>query len=587
MSRRNWLRTLFAVRYLRRSQLLFWIWRRVVQPRLDQSMGPATAPPYPAAVSFQFLNHERTFPAGSLDWQPAGASRLWVYNLHYFSFLHDEERSVEERQALIAHWVAANPRGFGPGWEPYPVSLRLVNWCLWELRQPGSLSAAAITSAQEQAHWLCQRLEKHILANHYLENLKALVFAGVLLDCRHAERWLITGQRELGRQLAEQFLPDGGHYERSPSYHCLLLDGLLDLLELDQKRPGRLKPALIAAVRGCAQRGLALLSDIELPGDRYPLFNDSALDSAPRPSVLHARARELGLTYPSMNGNRLIAYPGFGIFGLHDPGRQNLAIKCGPVGPDYQPGHTHCDMLSYEWMVEGQPIIVDTGVYEYQLGELRHYVRSTAAHNTVSVEGAEQSEIWAEFRVGRRAQVLAASVERRPGGVVFRGAIKAFPAAGWLRHQRQIDVYEGATEWHLDVCDEIYGSAWREVSTRLLLHPDITVVQQEHGYELHREGVRLGRLDVEAGVALTVVSAPYCPEFGLRREAWQIVMTRSSALPTRIDYRLHIHKNIMKGQGLRTAQEQSPLKAVFSSRARQEESESISVGGSEGRQRGA
>lgn len=542
----RWWKIVAAIAYLHPRQLLFWVWRRLLQPRLQCRVPPVAAPPYSHPARFCFLNHHRDFAAGSLTWEPEGEARLWVYNLHYFAFLHDEEtqRSTAEKKALIAHWIAANPRGQGTGWEPYPVSLRLVNWLLWELRQPGRLDARARASAAEQAHWLSRNLERHILANHYLENLKALVFAGALLKDARAPRWLERGQRGLQAELAEQFLPDGGHYERSPSYHCLLVDGLLDVLELDRAVPGRLASQLVAAVRHRAVRGLELLAAIELPGDRYPLFNDSALDSAPRPSALYARARQLGLRWTGASENRLVALPGFGVFGLHTETQTALSIKAGPVGPDYQPGHTHCDLLSYEWLVEGQPVIVDTGVYQYQPGEMRRYVRSTAAHNTVAVAGAEQSEVWGEFRVGRRAQLLSAGMARQAQGAVFHGAIRAFPAAGWLNHRRQVRLQETASAWCLEVGDEVRGPIGaRALSTRLLLHPDIRVVKRDQGCELYRGETHLGGLSMKPDMSLQVLAAPYCPEFGLRHEAYQLVMSSHSPLPVQLCYSLHIHKN--------------------------------------------
>jgi len=85
--------------------------------------------------------------------------------------------------------------------------------------------------------------------------------------------------------------------------------------------------------------------------------------------------------------------------------RSFLIFDCGPLGPDYQPGHGHSDVLSYELTLQGQRVIVDTGVSSYEQGPERYYERSTAAHNTVRVDGLEQAEIWGGFRVGRRPAV--------------------------------------------------------------------------------------------------------------------------------------------------------------------------------------
>ena len=88
------------------------------------------------------------------------------------------------------------------------------------------------------------------------------------------------------------------------------------------------------------------------------------------------------------------------------------------MGPDYQPGHGHCDLFSFEWSCGSQRVICDTGVYAYQDPIMRPYVRSTAAHNTVRVDGEEQSEIWQEFRVARRAYPDMHCVEATADGTV-------------------------------------------------------------------------------------------------------------------------------------------------------------------------
>src|SRR5690625_7191641 len=123
------MKSLTSIGHLRPRQLLFWVWRRLLQPRLQRSTALVAAPPYPHPARFCFLNHHRDFAAGSLTWEPEGEARLWVYKLHYFAFLHDEEtqRSTAKKKALIAHWIEANPLGNGTGCDPYPDSMRLVH----------------------------------------------------------------------------------------------------------------------------------------------------------------------------------------------------------------------------------------------------------------------------------------------------------------------------------------------------------------------------------------------------------------------------------------------------------------------------
>ena len=82
-------------------------------------------------------------------------------------------------------WIAENPAPHGNGWEPYPLSLRIVNWIKWLVRQPAGDPAASIAicrSLELQSHVLSQRLENDLLGNHLFENAKALIFAGCFFE---------------------------------------------------------------------------------------------------------------------------------------------------------------------------------------------------------------------------------------------------------------------------------------------------------------------------------------------------------------------------------------------------------------------
>lgn len=532
-------RLLFStLRHLRPRQLAVWVLRRAVQERLDRCTAQQLeAQPFPHPVSFRFLNRDVSFAAGELDWRPPGVPRLWGYNLHYFHYLDGGDLEPGVQRDLMAHWIHSNPPGSSPGWEPYALTLRLVSWCRWLLRNAEPPAPELLASAAAQARWLRRRPETHILANHYFENLKALVFAGAVLSAPDATRWLRIGRAGLLDQLSEQFLPDGGHYERSPSYHCVMLGGLLDLLELERAVDGALGEALRHAVEQAAVRALTVLAAIEFPGDRYPLFNDSAFNGAPRPSALYQRARALQLSWVPVAPDR-IDLPAFGIFGWRDKSAGELLVKCGDVGPAYQPGHTHCDMLSFEWYLGGAPFVVDTGVHEYEPGSMRQYVRTTAAHNTVAVGGAEQSEIWGEFRVARRARVLRAGIEVVSDGWRFCGEIHAFPTLpGGIRHQRVIELAHAPGGWTVRVDDELSGKGRNVLASRLLFHPDVEVHPESDQACLlrlpHGGAVRVRALH---GCAMQWRTAPYCPEFGLRRDAPQLVMVTETALPARMGF---------------------------------------------------
>src|SRR6185295_1096925 len=87
---------------------------------------------------------------------------------------------------------------------------------------------------------------------------------------------------------------------------------------------------------------------------------------------------------------------------------------CASVGPSYQPGHAHADTLSFELSLHGRRVLVNSGTSEYGTGPERQRQRSTAAHNTVVIDGQDSSEVWGGFRVARRAHCQWLATSRTP-----------------------------------------------------------------------------------------------------------------------------------------------------------------------------
>ena len=120
------------------------------------------------------LNHQAMIKDNPEIWQDVSHSMLWCYHLHYFHYVRPGDT------ALIIRWINENPMFKGIGWDPYPTSLRIVNWIKFLLTNSLSMAEKLCieNSLIQQTSYLTQHLETHILANHYLANAKALYFAG-------------------------------------------------------------------------------------------------------------------------------------------------------------------------------------------------------------------------------------------------------------------------------------------------------------------------------------------------------------------------------------------------------------------------
>jgi len=519
------LRWLHTVRHLRPVQVVGRLWFHAHQPTPDLSPAPeirvAGGPWQPPARrlpsllsqnSFCFLNqgHAIETPSG---WNHPDWDKLWLYNLHYFDDLNAEstEDRMSRHRALIGRWLMENPPAVGVGWEPYPISMRLVNWIKWVLAG-NALDPAWARSLAVQARYLRRRLEYHLLGNHIFTNAKALVFVGLFFQGDEAQHWLKKGLALLNRELNEQILPDGGHFELSPMYHSVILEDLLDLLNLLRAYPdagvdsaweARLC-GLIAAMR----QWLAVMCH---PDGEIALFNDAAFDIACPPAELETYATRLDLPACAPASHPIHHLAETGYIRLNH-GATCVLLDVARIGPDYIPGHAHADTLSFELSLFGRRVLVSSGTSRYGTSPERERQRGTAAHNTVVVDRQDSSEVWSGFRVARRARPEGLGVEQTQDAIQVRCAHDGYRRLpGRPRHKRRWKLGQG----YLSVRDEIEGS-FAQAQARFHFHPDLSV-------EIH-DGCSRGRLRMPGGQAVRVEirsgrgvleKTTYHPRFGV------------------------------------------------------------------------
>lgn len=485
---------------------------------------------------FTFLGETRQLAPG--EWEPA-AEKLWVYNLNYFDDLNACGARARRawHAALLGDWVRATSPGAGTAWEPYPTSLRIVNWVKWALAG-NVLPGECLASLAVQTRWLGARLETHLLGNHLLANAKALMFAGLFFDGSEAAAWLDTGLALLEREIDEQILGDGGHFELSPMYHALALEDLLDLVNLSGVFAGALtgRQALPAAWRKRIASMRAWLAAMCHPDGEIAFFNDAATGVAPTPAELDAYAVRLGLGPGPGTAEGMVHLADSGYVRLAS-GPSVMLIDAARVGPDYLPGHAHADTLSFELSLGTQRVLVNSGTSRYGTGAERLRQRATAAHNTVVVDGADSSEVWSGFRVARRA---------RPFGLKLPdGALQEIECShdGYRRlpgrpvHRRVWRVSDG----EIQVADHIGGAGARAVA-HFHFHPDL---QPEPGSTADAgemclgDGRRFAWTVLKGGTARLEPST-WHPRFGESRSNLRLVVPLSSG-ESLVAFRWEIH----------------------------------------------
>ncbi|CUS31407.1 conserved hypothetical protein [Candidatus Nitrospira nitrificans] len=503
-------------------------------------------------TTFHFLNVTNAIPTERIDWVSRDMPKLWRYNLHYFDYLHDPQRSFENKCLLITDWIRSNPPGTEDAWEPYTASLRIVNWVKFFLsRAVAGLKESDrlpkhewLESLYQQALWLEQNIEYHILANHYLKNGVALFFAGVYFEGVDADRWLQKGLGILRGELKEQFLADGGHFERSPMYHSICLVDYLDVLNLAENSSAAISSDIAGEFSGKVTAALDFLHAICLPDGAIPLFNDSAFGIAPPPHRIFDYAeRVIGYKTPRPTKDLVVnAFPSNGYY-VCRKADDMIIIDCGPIGPDYQPGHAHCDTLSYELAIDGRRVVVDSGVYDYELSRERAYARSTSAHNTVMVDEEEQSEMWGVFRVARRARPIQAHIDKAgEGSVLFEGAHDGYTRLkGRPIHKRKIS-YDGCGSWV--VTDVLEGRGIHRMESFVHIHPDFTILESGEGpFRIERGWEIVAMIEALSPCRVQSGSGCYFPEFGLSRKNPVLAFSCSGEGPLQLSYRIQKTRN--------------------------------------------
>ena len=458
---------------------------------------------------FTFLNYRIESELDKV-WSLNSLPKLWKYNLHYLNDLKcvDTPFCIEQYQTLVQSWIEHNPPYYSIGWEPYPLSIRIVNLIKWSAYS-GLQNTEISQSIAAQVNCLENNIEYHIGGNHLIANAKALIFAGCFFQGLNAEKWHKKGTRILMRELQKQILSDGGHYERSPMYHALVLEDLLDLKNLTLNNQCLFEECnkFLDILSNVIDKMLFWLNSMTHPDGEIPFFNDAAFLVALSPQDINSYAKHLGQNIqPVPNGIIHLQQSGYVRLKL---GKFTLFVDVAPVGPDNLPAHAHADTLSYELSVGKRRIIVNSGTSVYENSNLRDYQRSTQAHSTVEIDGVNSSEVWGSFRVARRAKVFGLQIVTSKDDILIMASHQGYKTLkNPCFHKRTWHI----TKKHLEIIDEISGNFTNAIS-RHFLHPDVSV------YEWHKfeRKIDLGSVIIESYEnVLFDKRTHWFPQFGVK-----------------------------------------------------------------------
>jgi hypothetical protein len=324
-------------------------------------------------------------------------------------------------ERLVRSWLEQVAVDFGP---TDALGRRLQNWIYaWSMFADApafdgfgdGFDDLLARQIAEHADYLWTHLTPE--RNHRTLELYALfvVALGLPPSDRETAR-LEFAWRALQDNLQSDFRRDGVHREHSTHYHMIVLRSFVAArenacragLEIPREYDERLRRALGFAISCCRPDGSTpALSDGDI--DDYRELLEHASERLDAPELLHVATHgRRGKWSPPRGAD----FPEGGYFVQRgggsgdDPRQRHLIFDCGPIGDG---GHGHYDALSIDvWC--GRHLIVDPGRFTYDVAsQWRHWFKGTAAHNTVCVDGRDQTA----YRPGKPRHAASARLLTR------------------------------------------------------------------------------------------------------------------------------------------------------------------------------
>jgi hypothetical protein len=207
-----------------------------------------------------------------------------------------------------------------------------------------------------------------------------------------------------------------------------------------------------------------------------------------------------------------------------------LLFDGGEIGPDYQPGHSHADTLSFELSLNGRRVIVDSGTSTYAAGADRDRQRSTSAHNTIVIDGMNQTECWGAFRVARRARPLGFLLESLGSEVAVEAGHDGYRRlADPVIHRRRIVM----SAFGISVRDTIEATATHRVDIAWHFHPRLRVHPLgSNCFEILDDRCPITSLVLDPKFTVRVVETNYHPEFGIAVPSFKVCGSWTGPCPT-------------------------------------------------------
>ena len=492
-------------------------------------------------------------------WEPNRHHHLVVLGRAYRAF--GDPLYAAEAIRQIASWIDDNPFGCGMNWRsPLELGIRIINW-VWalDLIHPQRDRPRGFDDRVRETVWrhlreVAGRYSRGSSANNHLIGEAAGVFVGSAWfpDLPGAGGWKEESREILSREILRQTHADGCTREQALGYHLFVLQFFL-VAGIVGKRIGMDFPPSYWERAGKMLEFAGALSE----GGPLPLFGDCdegyVLDLAGGGNDVHELLAIGARLFPGAGFPPGAAGSGEAAWWLLGPGapdrrdgflppradvrlcsksfpesgfyllqsgslegedRVSVLFDCAELGYGSIAAHGHADALSFTLRVGGRDVFVDPGTFDYfAYPEWRTYFRTTAAHNTLEIDGKDQSVMLGPFLWGCRAHSRCIRFEAEGEGGIVAGEHDGYarlPAPA--RHSRTIGM--DAESGVIDVIDEIESDGAHDI--RIFFHAAEDCAVAMEGASTIRIGVGTSvvLLDVDTALTVTLLSGSEAPISG-------------------------------------------------------------------------
>lgn len=474
-------------------------------------------------------------------WELSRLQHLQVLAFAAHVLQHQESRLSCLSQ--LEQWLDDNPPYLGLG---YACGIELASRVISILVVVTYLGADTFSNALTVKIWKALCAHGRFIArfpslyssanNHLVAESAALfVLGSVAPEIPEAEKWRQLGWKRLVTEADRQILRDGAGAEQSSSYLGTTLEWLL----LSRTVCASANNVECTDLDAALIRGATFISSIADIDGNVPVFGDrddsmvlrprleeenhlssmvaSIASCLDRPDVQHPaftpdyRTHMLTATSAPRGMHELssktFADGGYSVIRTSHHAREAfLLFDHGPLGFASTAAHGHADALSIWLHIDGKPVLVDFGTYRYAADRgWRAWARSTAAHNTIEINGVSQSEVSGPFNWRSRAEARLLEEDRNDHLTGCTAEHTGYAGRFGVVHRRSVSISKGR---HIEICDSLTGKGRHEVRASFHFAPDLEVVlaDDDGAFLINREGVRVATLKLDcAGLSARVI----------------------------------------------------------------------------------